>query len=94
MPIPERRAEWERTKEQGMQRFILAGAVRRGVPMALIVLALLEVMEGGSFTRERLVSADFAERVLFVFAVFLAGGAISAWARWKSFESLYGDDST
>lgn len=78
-----------------MNRFIVTGALRRGIPMSLAVLALLEVIDGPGFSRERLLSADFAERVLFVFAVFFVGGAISAFARWKSFEALYdGDDST
>jgi hypothetical protein len=88
------REEWERAKAQGLQSYLVGGALRRGIPMALIVLGVLEVMEGAPLGRERWLTADFAERVLFVFGVFLAGGAISALARWKSFESLYEDDDS
>jgi len=88
------REHWLAARERGLQRYVAIGALRRGIPMALLTLGMLEIFEGGSFTRERLLSADFAERVVFVFAVFLAGGALSAFARWKAFESLYGDDST
>jgi hypothetical protein len=89
------RDEWVRAKQQGLQRFIVVGALRRGIPMALLVLAILEIMDGPGLSRERLLSPDFAERVLFCFSVFLAGGALSSFARWKSYEALYGDrDST
>jgi hypothetical protein len=89
------RDEWVRAQQQGLRRFVVTGALRRGIPMALLVLALLEVMDGPGLSRGRLLSADFALRVLFCFAVFLAGGAVASFARWKSFEALYGDgDST
>jgi hypothetical protein len=90
----QRRAQWRKTREQGMPRFIAIGALRRGVPMGALVLLALEIMEGGSFTAERFASGAFVERVLFVFAVFLAGGALSAFGRWKSNEALHGDGSS
>lgn len=94
-PIATRsREEWRKAQEQGLGRFMAFGALRRGIPMALMVLLALELFEGGSFDRARLLSAAFVERVFFVFGVFLAGGALSAFARWKSFEALYGDDSS
>ena len=37
-------------------------------------------------------SAAFLGRIALVFGVFLAGGAISSFARWKSHEALYGRD--
>lgn len=85
---------WRKTREQGLQRYILLGALRRGIPMSLITIGALELFESGGFTNARLTSPEFAERVLFVFAVFLAGGALSAFARWKAYESLYGDDTS
>ena len=88
------RDAWVRAQEQGLQRFVLVGALRRGIPMALGVLAILEVMDGPGLSRERLLSPDFVERALLCFAVFLAGGAVASFARWKSYESLYGGDST
>lgn len=86
--------EWERIQGEGLQRYLVIGALRRGLPMAFVVLGVLELMEGGTFTRDRLLSAAFLERLVVVFAVFLAGGAISAYARWKSKEALYGRDSS
>jgi hypothetical protein len=79
-------------RARGMQRFLLVGALRRGIPMALIALAIVEVFEPGDFTGERIASAAFAKNVLLFFALFLAGGALSAFGRWKAYESLYGDD--
>jgi hypothetical protein len=89
-----RREEWQRIQSQGMQRFLVIGALRRALPMTGIALVLLEVFEPGSFTRERLVSSAFLGRVLFALTLFLIGGAISSYARWKSFQALYGDRST
>lgn len=88
------REHWRKARAQGMRRFIVVGALRRAVPMSLLVLVALELFEGGAFTRERVLSADFLQRVGFVFAVFLAGGVISSWARWKTYQSLYGDGSS
>ena len=89
-----RRDEWNAAKAGGLGRFVVTGALRRGIPMSLAVLVLLEVIDGPGFSRDRLLSTDFALRVLFVCSVFLVGGAISAFARWKSFQALYDDDSS
>ena len=86
------RERWRKVRAQGMQRFLLVGALRRGIPMGIITLALIEAFEPSGLTRERLASPEFAKNVLFVFAVFLAGGALSAYGRWKGYESLYGGD--
>ena len=85
---------WRKAQAMGLRRFVVLGALRRGIPMSVIVITVLELFEGGGFTRERLLSADFFERVLFVFAVFLAGGAISSFARWKAYESLHRDETS
>ncbi|RIL05614.1 MAG: hypothetical protein DCC71_09830 [Proteobacteria bacterium] len=86
--------EWDRIRAQGMPRFVLIGALRRGIPMAIAVLVALELMESGTFGRHRLMTPEFLERVLLVFTVFVLGGALSSFARWKSHESLYGRDSS
>ena len=95
MPRTSGRDDWRDAQAGGLRRFLVLGALRRGIPMAIGVLALLEVIDGPGVTRERLLSAEFGERVLFVFTVFLLGGAASSFARWKSLEALYADrDST
>jgi hypothetical protein len=86
------RERWRKVRAQGMRRFLLVGALRRGIPMAIITLALIEAFEPNGLTRDRLASPEFAKNVLFVFTVFLAGGALSAFGRWKGYESLYGGD--
>ena len=88
------REEWRKIQAQGMQRYVALGALRRAIPMTVIALLLLEIFEGGGFTAERLSSGAFLVRVAFALTVFLAGGAASTYARWKSYQSLYGDDST
>lgn len=97
MPAPpkHRRDQWQRIKAGGLPRFVLVGALRRAIPMTIAVIVLLEMFEGGTFTRERITSAAFLGRIALVLGVFLAGGALSSFARWKSHEALYGrDDST
>lgn len=96
MPAPpkHRQDEWEKIKARGLQRFVVIGALRRGIPMTIGVVVLLELLEGGTFTRERLESAAFLGRVALVLGVFLTTGAISTFARWKSHEALYGDDAS
>jgi uncharacterized membrane protein YecN with MAPEG domain len=85
-----RRDEWEGIKARGLLRFVLVGALRRAIPMSIAIVVLLEMLEGGTFTSERVGSAAFLGRVALVFGVFLTGGAISSFARWKSHEALYG----
>lgn len=96
MPVPatHRQEQWEKVKAAGLPRFVVLGALRRAIPISIAVIVLLEIFEGGSFTRERLASAAFLGRVALVFGVFLAGGAISSFARWKSHEALYGRDTS
>jgi len=91
---PRSQREWSKAQEQGLGRFMAFGALRRGIPMAVMVLLGLELFEGSSFDRARLLSGAFVERVFFVFAVFLTGGALSAFARWKSYEALYGEEDS
>ena len=85
------RDEWDRIRARGLRRFVVIGALRRGIPMAIGVVLLLEILQGNTLTRERLTSPEFAERVLVCLLVFVAGGALSAFARWKSHEALFGD---
>lgn len=96
MPAPpkHRLDEWEKIKAGGLPRFVLAGALRRAIPMSMAVILVLEIFEGGSFTAERVGSAAFLGRIALVFGVFFAGGALSSFARWKAHESLYGRDAS
>lgn len=76
---------------QGLGAFVARGALRRGLPMALGVIVVLELLEGGSFDRARLLTTAFLGRVAWVAVVFLVAGAVASFARWKSLEALYAD---
>lgn len=83
-------SECERMQQLGFRRFVLRGALRHGIPMAVVVVLLLEVVSGTTLSRERVTSGEFVFRVLLCLGVFSASGAISSVARWKSAESLFG----
>ena len=82
--------EWDRMQALGFSRFVLRGALRHGIPMAVVVVLLIEVVSGTTLSRERVTSGEFLARVLLCLVVFTASGAISSLARWKSAESLFG----
>jgi hypothetical protein len=82
--------EWDRMQQLGFRRFVLRGALRHGIPMAFVVVLLLEAVSGTALSRERVTSGEFLSRVLLCLAVFTASGVISSMARWKSAESLFG----
>ena len=84
------RTEWQRMQQMGFRHFVLRGALRHGIPMAIVVVLPLEVVGGTTLSRERAMSGEFLSRVLLCLAVFSASGAISSVARWKSAESLFG----
>jgi len=81
--------KWDRMQRMGRRQYVLRGALRHGIPMAIVVAVLIEVVSGGAFTRERITSAEFLERALLCLVVFSASGAISSFARWKSVEALF-----
>ena len=83
-----RGTEWERMQRLGFRHFVLRRALRHGIPMAAVVVLLLEMLSGTTLSRERVTSGEFVSRVLLCLAVFSASGAISAVARWKAAESL------
>lgn len=88
--MPSSETEWGRMQQMGRRQYVLRGALRHGIPMAIVVTALIEVVSGGTFSRERITSLEFVERALLCLVVFSASGAISSFARWKSAESLFG----
>ena len=81
---------WGRMQQLGLPAFVARGALRHGIPMAIVIVLLIEVVTGGTFSRERLTSAEFLGRALLCLVVFSASGAISSFARWKAAESLFG----
>ena len=86
------RSEWEQIRARGLQRFLVLGALRNGVLMTLVVTFLLELFAGTTLTRERLASSEFLTRTALCLLVFGLSGALSAYARWRSREALFGKD--
>ncbi len=88
------RREWERIRAGGLPRYLLSyGILVRGLPMALVVIVVIEWMRGGPPDASLLRDPDFYERALFAVAVFSLGGMASAWARWKAGESHFTDEA-
>jgi hypothetical protein len=84
------RSDWERVQARGLPRFMVLGALRNGILMTVIVTFLLELFAGTTLTRERLASREFLLRTGLCLLVFGLSGALSAYARWRSREALFG----
>lgn len=84
------REEWERTRARGLVRYMLVRALLRGVPMAITLVLLLELLQGRAIDRELLLDRSFEWRLWIAAALFSLGGALSAFARWKSLDMLFG----
>ena len=86
-PIDPGRVRWQRIRDGGKVSYLLNQGVMRGFPMAVAVIAAVEVLSGAG--PERLRDPALYERLLMAGGVFSAGGALSAWARWKGMEARY-----
>ena len=84
------RGEQRQIEAIGLGRFVAMGAVRHGLFMTVIVTVLLELFAGNTLDRERLTSSEFLLRTGLCLLVFGASGAISAYARWRSRQALFG----
>jgi NhaP-type Na+/H+ or K+/H+ antiporter len=85
------RAEWEGIRRRGLARYLLARALLRGIPMAIALMLLLEVLQGRPIDRELLLDRAFEARLWIAAALFAAGGALSGYARWRSLDAIFGD---
>jgi len=84
------RAEWEQIRARGLTRYMLVRALLRGVPMAITLVLVLELLQGRTIDRELLLDRSFEWRLWVAAALFSLGGALSAFARWKSLDALFG----
>jgi hypothetical protein len=84
------RSEWQQIRALGLPRFVALGALRNGVLMTLVVTFLLELLAGTTLTRDRLTSREFLLRTGLCLLLFGLSGAVSAYARWRSREALFG----
>jgi len=84
------RSEWQRVQARGLPRFVALGALRNGILMTLVVTFLLELFAGTTLTRDRLTSREFLLRTGLCLLLFGLSGGLSAYARWRSREALFG----
>lgn len=83
-------SEWQRIRERGLPRFVAIAALRNAVLMTAVVTFALELLGGTTLTRERLTSSEFLLRTVLCLLLFGLSGAVSAYARWRSREALFG----
>jgi hypothetical protein len=84
------RAEWEQIRERGLPRYLLWRGILRGIPMAVCLILLLELLQGRSIDRELLLDRAFEWRLWSAALLFSLGGALSAFARWRSLDAVFG----
>jgi len=84
------RAEWEQIRQQGLRRYMLKRGLLRGLPMAIAIILLLELLQGRAIDRELLLDRSFEWRLWVAAALFSLGGALSAFARWRALDALFG----
>lgn len=85
-----RRAEWERIRAQGVGRFALVRGLRRGIPMGLVLIFLLEVLQGRTPGPEWLRDPGLLARFALALLLFSLGGMVSAYARWRALDARFG----
>jgi len=85
------RAEWEGIRKRGLARHLLTRALLRGLPMAIALMLLLEVLQGRTIDRELLLDRAFETRLWIAAVLFSVGGALSGYARWRSLDAIFGD---
>jgi hypothetical protein len=88
-----RRREWQRMRARGLPRqLVVRGVLLRGIPMAVAVVLLLELLrEGDGGLGARLRDPAFLVRFVVATALFSLGGIVSSYARWRALERRFGD---
>ena len=86
-----RRREWDRIRVGGLARFLVVrGLLLRGLPMALAVALLLDLLNvatpGGGWREP-----GFLARLGVAALLFSMGGMLSAYARWRALDARFGE---
>jgi hypothetical protein len=90
-PIAARqREEWERIRRTGLWPYAIRRGLLRGIPMALVIIAILEMAQGHPLGFAALRSPDVLLRFAVAVVLFSLGGVVSAYARWRSLDLRYG----
>lgn len=90
-PIAARqRQEWERIRRTGVWPFAIRRGLLRGVPMGLVIIAILQLVEGHPLGFASLRDPEILVRFLVAVVLFSLGGVVSSYARWRSLDLRYG----
>jgi len=86
----QRRAEWERIRSTGVWPHAVRRGLLRGVPMAIGIILLLEVVQGHPLDATLLRDPAVLGRLALAVLLFSLGGIVSTYARWRALDLRFG----
>jgi hypothetical protein len=85
-----RRAEWERIRRTGVWPYAIQRGLLRGIPMGLLIIVLLEVIQGRPFGLAMFRDPEVLGRLALAVVLFSLGGVVSTYARWRALDTRFG----
>ncbi|MEB2344654.1 MAG: hypothetical protein OZ948_07940 [Deltaproteobacteria bacterium] len=86
-----RRAEWERIRRTGVWPYAIRRGLARGIPMGIVIIVLLELVQGRSFGPALFRDPAVLGRFALAIVLFSLGGVVSTYARWRALDLRFGD---
>lgn len=86
----QRRAEWERIRRTGVWPYAIRRGLARGIPMGLVIIVLLELIQGRTLGVELFRDPVVLGRIALAVALFSLGGIVSTYARWRALDLRFG----
>lgn len=84
------REEWQSIRAAGRNRYLFVwGVLGRGIPMALVVMAVFLLLEGKPLDTDLLRDGSQWLRFLAAAGLFSIGGIVSSYARWRAMEQRF-----
>jgi len=86
----QRRAEWERIRRTGVWPHAIRRGLMRGVPMGLVIILVLELIQGRKLGVELFRDPEVLGRFALAVVLFSLGGVVSTYARWRALDLRFG----
>lgn len=86
-----RRAEWERIRRTGVWPYAIRRGLARGIPMGIVIILLLEWIQGRTFGAELFRDPVVLGRFALAIVLFSLGGFVSTYARWRALDLRFGE---
>jgi hypothetical protein len=86
----QRRAEWERIRHTGVWPYAIQRGLARGIPMGIVIIVLLELIQGRRFGFELFREPEVLGRLALAVVLFSLGGVVSTYARWRALDLRFG----